>query len=214
MDLNHGTYAGSVIDNRDPEGLARVLVRVPALRETSNGVWARLATLMAGRDSGTLFLPDVGDEVLVVFVQGDLRSPCVIGTLWSKTAPPPAVADPPASVLQVRARNGVTLRITDDRDNNSLIVETPGGQRIALRDNPGTVHIEDSNGNSVSLSSTGVKVLASSKVEISAGMVDIDAGLLTVQAGLTRFDGVVRCDTLISNAVISASYTPGAGNVL
>ena len=137
MDLNHGTYAGSVIDNRDPEGLARVLVRVPALRETGNGVWARLATLMAGRDSGTLFLPDVGDEVLVVFVQGDLRTPCVIGTLWSKTAPPPAVADPPASVLQVRGRNGVTLRITDDRDNNSLIVETPGGQRIAMRDNPG-----------------------------------------------------------------------------
>jgi uncharacterized protein involved in type VI secretion and phage assembly len=214
MDLNHGAYTATVIDNRDPEGLARVLVRVPALREASNGVWARLATLMAGQDSGTLFLPDVGDEVLVVFVQGDLRAPCVIGALWNKTAPPPAVADPPASVLQVRARNGVTLRITDDRDNNSLIVETPGGQRIALRDNLGTVQIEDGNGNAVSLSSTGVKVLAASKVEISAGVVDVDAGLLTVQAGLTRFEGVVRCDTLISNAVISASYTPGAGNVL
>ena len=195
MDLNHGAYTATVIDNCDSEGLARVLVRVPALRETSNGVWARLATLMAGEDSGTLFLPDVGDEVLVVFVQGDLRAPCVIGALWNKTAPPPAVADTPASVLQVRARNGVTLRITDDRDNNSLIVETPGGQRIALRDNPGTVQIEDGNGNAVSLSSTGVKVLAASKVEISAGVVDVDAGLLTVQAGLTRFEGVVRCDT-------------------
>jgi uncharacterized protein involved in type VI secretion and phage assembly len=213
MDLNPGIYSGSIIDNRDPEGLARVLVRVPALKETSNGVWARLATLMAGRDSGTLFVPDVGDEVLVAFVQGDLRSPYVIGALWSKSAPPPTVADPPASVMQIRSRNGVTLRIHDDPGNDSLIVETPGGQRMSLHDGPDTVQIEDGNGNSVTLSASGVKVLASSKVEISAGIVDISAGLVSVHAGLTRFDGIVRCDTLISNAVVSASYTPGAGNV-
>lgn len=214
MDMNHGIYSGSVIDNRDPTGLARVLVRVPALKETSNGVWARLATLMAGRNSGTLFIPDVGDEVLVAFVQGDLRAPCVVGAMWSKTATPPAVADPPVSVMQIRSRNGVNLRIVDDEGSNSLIVETPGGQRMVLLDGPGTVRIEDGNGNSVTLSSSGVKVLASSKVEVSAAMVEISAGLVTVHAGLTRFDGVVKCDTLISNVVVSATYTPGAGNVL
>jgi uncharacterized protein involved in type VI secretion and phage assembly len=214
MDMNHGIYSGSVIDNRDPAGLARVLVRVPALKETSNGVWARLATLMAGRDSGTLFVPDVGDEVLVAFVQGDLRTPCVIGAVWTKAAPPPVVADPPASVMQIRSRNGVSLRMVDADDGNSLIVETPDGQRIALQDAPGTVRIDDANGNSVTLSPSGVKVLASAKVEVTAGMVEISAGLVRVQAGLTRFDGVVICDTLISNAVVSASYTPGAGNVL
>jgi uncharacterized protein involved in type VI secretion and phage assembly len=213
MDLHHGIYSGSIIDNRDPENLARVLVRVPALRETNKGVWARLATLMAGRDSGTLFVPDVGDEVLVAFVQGDLRAPCVLGAVWSKTALPPTVADPPASVMQIRSRNGVSLRILDDQGNNSLIVETPGGQRMTLHDGPDTVRIDDSHGNSVTMSPSGVKVLAASKVEVSAGMVEISAGLVSVHAGLTRFDGVVRCDTLVSNAVVSSSYTPGAGNV-
>ena len=209
----HGIYTGSVLDNRDPENLARVLVRVPGLEDASNDVWARLGTMMAGPDSGTLFVPEVGDEVLVAFVQGDLRAPCVIGALWSKAAPPPAVGDPPASVMLIRSRNGITLRMLDDKDNKSLIVETPGGQRITLQDDPGTVHIEDVHGNAVTMSPSGVKVLAASKVEVNAGMVEVSAGLLTVHAGLSRFDGVVTCDTLISNAVVSSSYTPGAGNV-
>lgn len=209
----HGIYSGSVLDNRDPENLARVLVRVPGLKDASHDVWARLGTMMAGPDSGTLFIPEVGDEVLVAFVQGDLRAPCVIGALWSKATPPPAAGDPPASVMLIRSRNGITLRMLDDMDNKSLIVETPGGQRITLQDDPGTVVVEDVNGNSVTLSPSGVKVLASSKVEVHAGMVEVSAGLLTVHAGLSRFDGVVTCDTLISNAVVSASYTPGAGNI-
>jgi uncharacterized protein involved in type VI secretion and phage assembly len=209
----HGIYSGSVLDNRDPENLARVLVRVSGLKDESGGVWARLATMMAGRDSGTLFIPEVGDEVLVAFVQGDIRAPCVLGAVWSKSSPPPPVGDPAASVMLIRSRNGVELRIVDDGDNNSLTVETPGGQRMTLQDDPGTVRIDDVHGNSVTLSPSGVKVLAASKVEVSAGMVEVSAGLLSVHAAMSRFDGVLKCDTLISNAVVSASYTPGAGNV-
>ncbi len=213
MDTFQGIYSASVLDNRDPENLARVLVRVAGLKDASNGIWARLATMMAGRDSGTLFVPAVGDEVLVTFVQGDLRSPCVLGAMWSKTSPPPPVSNPAESVMLIRSRNGVTLRIVDEQDNNSLTVETPGGQRMTLQDDAGTVRIEDAHGNSVTLSPSGVTVLAASKVQISAGMLEVDAALLKVNAALSHFDGVLKCDTLISNAVVSASYTPGAGNV-
>ena len=55
----HGLYSGSVLDNRDPENLARVLVRVSGLTRGSSDLWARLGTMMAGRDSGTLFIPAV-----------------------------------------------------------------------------------------------------------------------------------------------------------
>jgi uncharacterized protein involved in type VI secretion and phage assembly len=209
----HGLYSGSVLDNRDPENLARVLVRVSGLTRGSNDLWARLGTMMAGRDCGTLFIPEVGDEVLVAFVQGDIRAPCVIGALWSKTAPPPSVGDPAASVMLIRSRNGVTLRLLDDKDNNSLVVETPGGQRMTLQDSPGTVRVEDTHGNSVTLSPSGVKVNAASTVEVSASKLEVSAGMVTVNAGMSQFSGVVQCDTLISNAVVSASYTPGAGNV-
>ena len=108
--------------------------------------------------------------------------------------------------------HGVTLRIRDDSSNNSLVVETPGGQRVTLQDGPASVRIEDGNGNAVTLAATGVTVNASAKVTINASNVDVNASLVTVDAGMSRFSGVVQCDTLISTSVVSASYSPGAGN--
>jgi hypothetical protein len=72
---------------------------------------------------------------------------------------------------------------------------------------------EDSNGNSIKMETAGVTVTASAKVTINASTVEVSAGMVTVNAGMSRFSGVVQCDTLISNSVISASYTPGAGNI-
>jgi uncharacterized protein involved in type VI secretion and phage assembly len=209
-----GVYSASVLDNHDPDGLARVRVRVSGLTDTIGGseLWARVATLMAGRNRGTWFMPDVGDEVLVAFEGGELRVPYVIGALWNAKARPPAGADAANGVKLIRSRNGITLRIRDDSNNNSLVIETPGGQRMTLQDGPGSVRIEDSNGNAVTLAASGVTVNASAKVTINASTVDVSAAVVTVNAGMSRFTGVVQCDTLISTSVVSASYSPGAGN--
>jgi uncharacterized protein involved in type VI secretion and phage assembly len=201
-----GVYTASVVDNRDREGLARVMVRVPGVAET--GIWARLATMMAGRDRGTLFIPDVGDEVLVAFEHGDPRTPYVIGSLWNGQSKPP-VAD--ASTKLIRSRSGVTLRIDDKA--SSLVIETAAGQRITLQDGPGTVRVEDQNGNSVTLATNGVTVTASGKVAVNASAVELSANMVTVNAGTSQFNGTVKCDTIIANSVVGTSYTPGAGNI-
>jgi hypothetical protein len=101
----------------------------------------------------------------------------------------------------------VTLRFGNDNDGISVTLETPGGQRLVLQDAPGSVRVEDGNGNSVTLSAAGVTVNASAKLTVAATIVEINAGM-------SRFSGVVQCDTLIANSVVSASYTPGAGNQL
>jgi uncharacterized protein involved in type VI secretion and phage assembly len=208
----NGVYSASVVDNRDPDGLARVLVRVSAPTDVISGdLWARVATMMAGRNRGTWFIPDVGDEVLVAFERGDGKEAYVIGALWNAKSRPPA--ESPADVKLIRSRNGITLRIRDDRNNNALVLETPGGQRITLQDNPGSVRVEDANGNSVMLSASGMTVNTSAALTVNASRVEVSAGLLTVNAGMSRFSGVVQCDTMISNSVISASYSPGAGNI-
>jgi uncharacterized protein involved in type VI secretion and phage assembly len=208
----NGVYSASVVENRDPEGLARVLVRVSALTDVIGGdLWARMASMMAGRNRGTWFIPDVGDEVLVAFERGDVKEAYVIGALWNAKARPPA--ESPVDVKLIRSRNGITLRFKDDRNNNAVIIETPAGQRITLQDNPGSVRIEDANGNSVMLSPSGMTVNASATVTVNASRMEVSAAMLTVNAGMSRFSGVVQCDTMISNSVISASYTPGAGNL-
>ena len=71
----------------------------------------------------------------------------------------------------------------------------------------------DSSGNSVKLEAQGITVTASAQVKVQAATVQVSAGMVTVDAGLSKFSGVVQCDTVVTNAVISASYTPGAGNI-
>ncbi len=73
--------------------------------------------------------------------------------------------------------------------------------------------IEDSNGNSLELASSGITITASARVKINASVLEISASMVEINAGMTKASGVVKCDTLIANSVISASYTPGAGNV-
>lgn len=72
----YGVYPALVTDLADPEGQGRVKVRLPWSPDSDGGVyevWARLTTLMGGRNRGSWFVPDVEDEVLVVFQAGDTR---------------------------------------------------------------------------------------------------------------------------------------------
>src|SRR4029453_3716534 len=82
----YGVFPALVTDIKDPTGQGRVKVTLPWSADTSSSryeAWARLATLMAGKNRGSWFIPDVDDEVLVVFVGGDPRLPAVIGGLWN-----------------------------------------------------------------------------------------------------------------------------------
>jgi hypothetical protein len=113
----------------------------------------------------------------------------------------------------IRSRNGVKITLDDQDGQEKLIAETPGGQKITLQDGPGLIHIEDSNGNSVKLETSGITITAAAKVTVNASQLEVSAGMVTVNAGMSKFSGVVQADTVITNSVVSASYTPGAGNI-
>ena len=214
----YGVFPALVVDIKDPDGQGRVKITLPWSQDTAGAryeVWARLSILMAGNNRGSWFIPDVNDEVLVAFEAGDPRRPYVIGALWNGRDAPPDSMDGAGNNYRkvLRSRNGVKITMDDQDGQEKFIVETPGMQKITLKDGPGSIVIEDSNGNSIKLESAGVTVTASAKVTINASTAEVSAGMVTVNAGMSKFSGVVQCDTLISNSVISASYTPGAGNI-
>lgn len=214
----HGVHTAVVTDVADPDGQGRVRVRLPWSPDPEGQTyeaWARLATLMAGPDRGSWFIPDPGDEVLVAFEAGDPRRPYVLGALWNGQDAPPESMDGAGrnETKTLRSRNGVVVRMEDKDGRERLTLETPGGQRMTLSDGPGRLHLEDSNGNTVTLESSGVTVVSPSKVTIQAGQVEITAGTVTVNAGMSTFNGVVQAQTVITQSVVSASYTPGAGNI-
>lgn len=214
----YGVYPALVSDIQDPDATGRVKVTLPWSPDTAGQryeVWARLATLMGGSKRGSWFVPDVNDEVLVVFEGGDARRPYVIGGLWNGSDAPPESMDGSGRNFKkvLKSRNGVKLTLDDTDGQETFIAETPAGQKVTLKDGPGSVEIADSNGNSIKLESSGITITASAKVTVNASNVEVSAGMVTVNAGMSKFSGVVQCDTLISNSVISASYTPGAGNI-
>jgi len=214
----YGVFPAQVLDIKDPDSQGRVKITLPWSPDAKGGryeAWARLATLFGGNNRGSWFIPDVGDEVLVAFEQGDARRPYVLGGLWNGRDKAPASMDSAGKNFKkvLRSRNGVKVTLDDEDGQEKLVLETPGGQRMTLKDGPGTVEIVDNSGNSLKLEPTGITVTAAAKVTVNASQVAISAGLVTVDAGMSRFSGVVQADTVISNSVISASYTPGAGNM-
>lgn len=214
----YGVFPALVSDIKDPDGQGRVKVTLPWSPDTADSryeAWARLATLMGGNNRGSWFIPDVNDEVLIIFEGGDPRRPYVIGGLWNGRDQPPDSMDGGGSNYRkvIRSRNGVKVTLDDTDGQEKLILETPGGQKVTMKDGPGAVEIVDSNGNSVRLETSGVTVNASAKVTISASQIEVSAGMVTVNAGMSKFSGVVQADTVISNTVVSSAYTPGAGNI-
>jgi uncharacterized protein involved in type VI secretion and phage assembly len=218
----YGAYSALVKDVKDPDGQGRVKVAlpwapdpVPAAKQKSYEAWARVATLMGGKNRGSWFIPDVDDEVLVIFLGGDPRHPFVVGGMWngSDTSPESMDGSGKNYLKSIRSRNGVKVTLDDHDGAEKMVLETPGGQKVTLKDGPGAVWIEDSNGNSVKLESAGITVTASAKVTVNASQVAVSAGMVSVDAGTSTFSGLLKADSIITNSIISASYTPGAGNI-
>jgi len=214
----YGAYPALVLDVRDPDNEGKVKVALPWSPDpggSSYQVWARIATLMAGNNQGSWFIPDTNVEVLVIFLGGDPRHPVVIGALWNGQDAPPLSMDSAGAnnIKQICSRNGVKITLDDTQGSESLTMETPGGQKIALQDGPGSILIQDSNGNSIQLDSSGITVNAAAQVTITASQAQVSASMVNVNAGMSVFSGVVNADTVITNSVVSASYTPGAGNI-
>ena len=217
----YGVFPAVVQDIADPDSQGRVKVKLPWSPDASGGsgdgyvVWARLATMMAGSNRGSWFVPDVDDEVLLAFECGDPRRPYVIGMLWNGQDSPPEQMDGGGNnyIKAIHSRNGIIITMDDTDGAEKLTLETPAGQKIEIDDGGQSITLTDVTQNSIKMDSSGITVTASAQVKVNAGTVEIDAGSVTVNAGMSTFNGVVKADTVITNSVVSSSYTPGAGNI-
>jgi uncharacterized protein involved in type VI secretion and phage assembly len=135
----YGVVIGIVVDNKDPEGLYRIKVKFPWVRESDSrytnaaddgdflSTWARMATFLAGNDRGAYWLPEVDDEVLVAFEHGDVRRPYVIGSLWNKVDK--AVHDNLGGKNDFRSivsRCGHVVQLIDEAGHERIVIQTKG----------------------------------------------------------------------------------------
>lgn len=164
----YGAVVGIVSNTGDPDGLGRVKVRFPWLKEDDESRWARLVSFMAGPDRGAVFRPEVDDEVLVLFEQGDMRFPYVIGAVWNGKDKPPSDKG-------------------DDTDNHIRMIKSRSGHTIILDDSPGgeKITVTDKGGNTLQLSSDGVVVKSAA---IKIGSENASEGVVLGDALLQLFN--------------------------
>ena len=214
----YGAYPAIVTDIKDPDGQGRLKIALPWALDATTGrydAWARLATLMAGNNRGSWFIPDVGDEVLVVFQGGEASFPIVIGAMWNGKDNPPDSMDGGGKNLHkvIRTRAGTTITLDDSKGVEHFSVETPSGRKLVLSDGPESLLIKDDNGNSIHMTSKGVKITAGDKFEVECSKAVITAGDLTVNAGVATFAGKIKADTDEADSYIGQTYTNGSGNI-
>lgn len=211
-----GIHLARVHSVQDPDAKGRVQIQLLAADPDGDAlVWARVAVPYAGDHFGAFLLPDVDQEVVVAFPAGDAASPIVVGALWNgATAMPETLGGDHVDRWALTGKNGTRIAIVEASSGQEKVeISTPNGAKATLTDaSGGEIKLEVA-GNTVKMGTAGVSIQTGNACEVQASRVTVSAGTVSVSAGMSTFSGTVQCDTLITNAVVSPSYTPGAGNV-
>ena len=194
-----GVVIGVVTNNSDPDGLGRVRVKFPWLSDADESFWARIAAPMAGNDRGVYFLPEIDDEVLVMFERGDVRFPYVIGSLWNgKDQAPASNADGKNNLRVIKSRSGHLIKLNDEKGKetveiidssgrNSIVIDTANntititsGQDIVLAAPDGTIRLAakkveiESSADATIKAGTGMDVSAAKTLNVAGSTVNIN----------------------------------------
>jgi Rhs element Vgr protein len=177
----------------DPEGQYRILVQVPMFDENGEGIWARLSNIYATSGAGVFFIPEVGDEVVLGFLNEDPRYPIVLGSMYSSTKLKPFAGLEPNeknSKKAIVSKSGI--RITFDDDNKDISIETPGLNKIVISDKDKRITIADQNQNSIVMSEAGITISSPKAINLNADQNINVAGAQGVQVQASGGDVAIH----------------------
>lgn len=172
----HGLQIGVIKKlSGDPDDENRLQVTLQSNATQSADVWARFANFYATNTAGSGFLPEVGDEVTVGFLDGDPRYPIILGSLYSsKNVSPNKPADENNYIKSITTKQ--KIKITMDDEKKVITIETPGKNMITISDDAKSIELKDQNNNSVKLSSSGIDLNSAKDITIKAtGGITLDA---------------------------------------
>lgn len=185
----------------DPDGEDRIKVRLPVISTGDEGVWARIATLDAGDKRGTFFRPEIGDEVIVGFLNGDPRHPVVIGGVHSSAKPAP---EPPKDDNHRKGYiSRSEMKMVFDDEKKIFTLETPAGNKLVLSEDEKAITLEDQNGNKITMNSDGIS-LESAKDIILKATGDLKMEALKIEANASAGATIKSSATLNLEASATA----------
>ncbi|MFA6778251.1 MAG: type VI secretion system tip protein VgrG [Paludibacteraceae bacterium] len=186
-----GLHVGTVHRlDEDPLSGFRIMVKVPILNGKENMVWARLSQFYASKGAGCHFVPSVGDEVILGFINNDPNMAVVLGSLYS--AKYPAIYDYDAENKKRAIVSPEKLTILLDDGSKMIRFQTPDGNSIEICDKDKHVLISDRNGNKVELSKDGISLKTSKIISMEANEIKLNAQKnisVSTKAGAVKVEG-------------------------
>lgn len=165
----------------DPDGEDRILVQIPIIDNTEQGIWCRVASLDAGDSRGAFFRPEIEDELIIGFINEDPNDAVVLGMLHSSAKPAPITATDDNHEKGFITRSD--MRIMFDDDKKSINISTPAGKLISLDEDAGTIVIEDDNSNVITIDSSGIVMESAGDIALKAsGDVTIEGTNVSIAA--------------------------------
>jgi len=164
-----GLQIGKVVQlQSDPDGEDRILVKIPTIDNDAQGIWTRVATLDAGADRGSFFLPEINDEVVIGFINDDPRHAVMLGMLHSSAKKAPIVAQ------DANDKKGFTTRskmhFSFDDNTKTIVIDTPAGNSITIDEASTKIEIKDQNNNKITMEPAGITLDSPKNIELKAGV--------------------------------------------
>ena len=150
----------------DPDGENRIMVRIPVIHKDDEGAWCRISSLDAGDERGMFFLPEIGDEVVVGFINNDPRHGIVLGMLNSSAKPAHLTAADDNNEKGYQSRSKMKMIFNDDK--KSISIETPGGHKVQIDEDQKMIHLEDMNGNKITMNKDGITIESVKDIKMKA----------------------------------------------
>ena len=190
----------------DPQEQGRICIRLANSLDTK--MWARLATLDAGDGRGTFFMPEIGDEVVVGFVDDNPGQAVVLGMLHSGKAKTPFEQSEENNIKGYVSRGKIIVQFDDEK--KSLLIETPGGNKVLISDEDKGISMEDQNGNTLVLNDQGITMESQKKITIKASQdVVIEGSNVNIKAnaqlkidGTTGAELSAKGNTVVKGAMV------------
>jgi Rhs element Vgr protein len=150
----------------DPDGEERIKIKLPMVSTETEGTWARIATLDAGKERGMYFRPEIGDEVIVGFMNDDPNYPVVLGMCHSSNHPAPTSPKDDNHEKGYVSRS--KMKWVFDDDKKSISIETPAGNKIVISEDEKSILIQDQNSNKIQMDSSGIQIESSKDLVLKA----------------------------------------------
>ncbi|MBJ7556621.1 type VI secretion system tip protein VgrG [Marinomonas spartinae] len=152
--------------DEDPESQFRIQIEMPALGDENNLVWARLASYYATQKSGNFFIPEIGDEVIIGYVNNDPSQPIVLGSLYSSQHTSPYDLTAENNTKAIVTKNQLKVEFNDE--DKVITIVTPGNNSITISDKGKSITLSDQNKNTITMDDSGITLDSPKDITLSA----------------------------------------------